>query len=125
MNAPSASRRALFAGAMALPVLAAPASPDANMIALCDMHPALIALVNSESDLSDDCPLWIAYSASRDAITAWQPATVEGLISLVRVSTVEATWLDGRVDPDGTIAATWSWNVCMGLLRLHGAGRLA
>jgi hypothetical protein len=75
------SRRALFAGAAVLPVMAAavaaaaplaspePINPDADLIALCGRHAGLIAAFNAcEQDSGDDNPEWVAYKASMDAI---------------------------------------------------------
>lgn len=115
------TRRRLLAGAVALPMIAAPQSPDAAMIAVCEGHPALWQAVNdAPDDVDEHCPIGRPYFASLDAIGEWQPSTLAGLLAKARVSLVEAAMPNGGYEPDASVAADWAWDVTVGLLRLHG-----
>ena len=89
-------RRAMLLGAAVLPgaAVAAPLAltpnPDAELIALCARHPALIAAFNtSDGDGSDSDPAWTAYAASRDDIH-------------------DARSSDGREEYRSSAAGSWS-----------------
>ena len=125
-NRRRSTRRAILLGAAVLPgaaaaPLASTPSPDAELIALCARHPALIAAFNTgNSDGSDNDPLWIAYAASRDAISDAQPQTLAGMRAKALVAKVEARNPDGAEEPSSTPAEHWSWDLVNDLLRLTG-----
>lgn len=91
------TRRAMLLGAAVLPsVAAAPLdtsqspSLDADLIALCARHPALIAAVNASPIDFDKCPASAPYLLSRDAIHDARPVTLEGLRAKALAAKVEA-----------------------------------
>ena len=123
------SRRAMLLGAAVLPGVAIaaplappqPPSPDAELIALCAQHPALIAAFNtSDGDGSDSDPTWAAYAASRDAISDAVPQTFAGMRAKALVAKAEALSPDGTEHPSSTMAQPWSWDLVNDLLRLTG-----
>ena len=97
-----------------------PPGPDAELIALCVRHPALIAAVNASPLDFDACPAWQAYEVSRDAIHDAQPQTLAGMRAKALAAKAEARRPDRTEDPDGTAAAFWSWDLVNDLLRLTG-----
>lgn len=127
------SRRLFLAGATALastaasmPASAAPAaagpSPDAELIALCAVHSALYDAVNaSTADIDfEECPVWQAYAASRDAIDAAKPQTLAGMRAKALAAKAEACRPDGTEEPGNCPAENWSWDLVNDLLRLTG-----
>ena len=97
-----------------------PPHPDAELIALCARHPALIDTVNNSPIDFDKCPAWQAYEASRDAIHDARPVTLAGTRAKALAAKAEALRPDGTEDPDGTAAAHWAWDLVNDLLRLTG-----
>jgi hypothetical protein len=127
----SLSRRLLFSSATAaavvasVPVAIAADHPDAALIRICDAHGALMDLVNSGVDGDDDDgPTWQAYDRSRDAITAFRPETIEGMLAKARAAKAEARRADGSEmeDGGGTPAEGWAWDLVNDLLRIGGRG---
>jgi hypothetical protein len=112
-------------GAVLLPAsaaLAAPvvANPDAELIALCARHQALIDAVNASPDDCDTCPAWQAYEVSRDTIGDAKPQTLAGMRAKALVAKAEALTPDGSEQPSGSMAEAWSWDLVNDLLRLTG-----
>ena len=123
------TRRALLLGAAVLPVAATaaplapppPSDPDAELIALCSRHPALIAAFNtSDGDGSDSDPAWAAYAASRDAIHDARPVTMAGMRAKALAAKAEARSPDGSEEYRSSAAGSWSWDLVNDLLRLTG-----
>jgi hypothetical protein len=128
MSAPS--RRGVLSSAVALTAPAIPAlagrrpepHPDAELIRICGEHRARIAAANDFGTGEDDCPLWLAYERSRDAITAAKPQTMAGLIAKARAAKAEATDFDGveMSHGSGTMGEIWAWDLVNDLVRLEG-----
>jgi hypothetical protein len=135
--APASLRRGLLAGFLALPAVVAPLAlgnaagadpdaalaaplphPDAELIATCERHSALTDAANAEE--IEDGPAWLAYSASRDAISEAQPQTLAGMRAKALAAKSDARTPDGSENPDGTMAETWAWDLVNDLLRLTG-----
>ena len=131
-TAPKRSRRAMMFGATLLPAVAitteagaaasmAPVHPEAELIALCNRHPALIAAFNAcDQDSGPDNPDWVAYEASMDAISEARPQTLAGLQAKALAAKAEALNPDGTEQPSNTIAAHWGWDIVNDMLRLTG-----
>src|SRR3712207_3460751 len=68
----------------------AAASPDAEMIRLCEAHPAVLVVLADYGSGQDDCPIWQAYVCSRDAIHAAKPVTLAGIVAKARAAKAEA-----------------------------------
>ena len=97
------------------------ASPDADLIALCEAHPALIEAVNADDgDCGDDDPVWAAYVASRDAISEAKPQTTAGMRAKALAAKAEARTPDGSELPESTRGGVWAWDILHDLLRLSG-----
>lgn len=119
-------RRGILLGAVLLPAsaaLAAPlaVNPDAELIALCAKHPALIAAVNASPIDFDDCPASAPYLLSRDAIHDARPQTLAGMRAKALAAKAEARKPDGSEDPCSTAAEHWAWELVNDLLRLTGS----
>ena len=96
-------------------------SPDADLIALCERHLALIeALHSDDRDCDDSYPHWLAYEASRDAIGEAEPQTLAGMRAKALVAKLEATMPDGSEMPNGTVGGDWAWDLLHDILRLSG-----
>jgi len=95
-------------------------NPDAELIRVCEAHPAILAALDEHGSGADDCPLWLAYERSRDAIHAAVPLTLAGMVAKARAAKAEVRNPDGPEDPAGTPGATWSWDLLNDLLRLEG-----
>jgi hypothetical protein len=93
-------------------------NPDAELIAMCERHPALIDAANAET--IDDGPAWQAYAASRDAISEAQPRALAGMRAKALAAKAEARMPDGSEHPAGSLAENWSWDLVNDLLRLTG-----
>jgi hypothetical protein len=128
MTAP-AFGHSMLAGAAMPPGVASAASlapplppgPDADLIALCAAHPALIAAFNAgDGDGSDNDPTWVAYRGSCDAIHAARPQTLAGMRAKALAAKAEARTPEGSEAPDNCPAETWSWDLVNDLLRLTG-----
>lgn len=122
------TRRALLLGAAVLPSAAAaallasplPPNPDAELIALCAWHPALLDAASTSPFIFDHCPAWEAYLASRNAIHDALPVTLAGMRAKALVAKIEARNLDGSEEPANTAAAHMAWELVNDLLRLTG-----
>ena len=123
------SRRLLFSSTTAAAVVAsvpqaiAATNPDAELIRLCDAHGALMDLVNSGvDDDDDDGPTWQAYDRSREAISAFRPKTIEGMLAKARAAKAEARRPDGSEmeDISGFPPEEWAWDLVNDLLRIGG-----
>lgn len=87
---------------------------------MCEEHPRLLFAFNESSEEShDEGPLWQAYAASRDAITAARPRTLAGVIAKALAAKAEAELPDGSESPDGTLGVVWAWDVLNELCRMH------
>ena len=98
------------------------AGPDADLVRQCAEHIANRAAYNADGgrlELESD-PLWLAYERTRNAIDNARPQTVAGLLAKARAAKAEARRLDGTEEPEGTVAATWAFDIANDLLRLHG-----
>jgi hypothetical protein len=123
------SRRTLLLGAAVMPGAASaaalapspPLSPDAELIALCNRHPALLEAFNvCDEDSGPNNPAWVAYVASMDAISDAKPLTFEGVCAKALAAKAEAMMPDGSEHSDGSIAAHWAWDIANDMLRLTG-----
>jgi hypothetical protein len=94
-------------------------SPDADLIRICDGHAAVLEALESCNCL-EDCPRWLDYERSRDAIHAAVPVTMAGVVAKARAAKIEARNVDGTENPDGCPAETWAWDLVNDLLRLEG-----
>lgn len=122
------SRRAvlLTAGAAAaLPGVAIPAeasaAPDAALIILCAQHIANRAAYNaSDSDLEpEDDPLWHAYAATLEAISAAKPQTLVGLQAKACAALTEGGEArDANGLPWDIRATKLAWDLVNDLLRM-------
>ncbi|MGY4802852.1 hypothetical protein [Teichococcus aerofrigidensis] len=99
-------------------------NPDAGLVRLCAAHVANLRAYNSDrSDLDEDQnPLWRAYEATRDAISAARPASLPGLVAKALAAKAEAREVDGVERPEHGTAADWSWDTTNDLARLFGNG---
>ncbi|MFT8246611.1 hypothetical protein [Roseomonas sp. BN140053] len=123
------SRRGAFGAALAAAALpavtlaaSAEASPDAELIRICAEHPAKLAALHAAPDSEpDDGPTWQAYERSCEAINAAVPQTLAGMIAKAQAAKVEQLGIGYTTNPEGTLAAPWSWDLLHDLLRLAGA----
>jgi len=118
------SRRNLLGGLAVLATapavaLAAP-TPDAELIRICEAHPAVMDAVSDLGSGRDDCPYWKAYERSRDAIFDAKPVTMAGMLAKARAAKAEARTPSGVEDPDNSPAELWAWDLVNDLLRLEG-----
>jgi hypothetical protein len=126
------SRRVLLGGSAALlagaaltatqAVGTAAASPDAELIRLCDEHPRNIDAFNNspfQGDAEDD-PLWHAYERTRDAIYDAKPKTIAGMVAKARAAKAEAIQPDGSEHPANCPAEYWAWDLVNDLIRING-----
>jgi hypothetical protein len=97
-----------------------PATADADLIRTCAEHAGQIAAVNERGSGEDDCPLWLAYARSRDAIRAAVPTTVAGMVAKARAAKAEAACKDGTERYENCPAADMAWDLVNDLLRLSG-----
>lgn len=94
---------------------------DAELIRICAEHPLRIDAINEPgADCEDGNPLWVAYTESRDAISDAEPATMAGILAKCRAAKYEARGLAPEDDPEGSMAATWAWDIMNDLLFLYG-----
>jgi hypothetical protein len=93
---------------------------DADLIRLCEAHPAIIRRAEEDSTYEDDCPLWLAYERSRDAIGAAVPVTLAGMVAKARAAKAEARNSNGTESPSNCPAENWAWDLVNDLLRLEG-----
>jgi hypothetical protein len=68
----------------------------------------------------EDCPRWLDYERSRDAIHAVVPVTLAGMVAKARAAKIEARNVNGTENPEGSPAETWAWDLVNDLLRLEG-----
>jgi hypothetical protein len=132
----SASRRGVLSGLAALTAPSIPAMaaegvnlthplsarrppPDAELIRVCEGHRTVVEALQHCNCL-EDCPHWLAYERSRDAIHAVVPVTLAGMVAKARAAKIEARNLDGTENPDGCPAENWAWDLVNDLLRLEG-----
>lgn len=105
---------------------ASAAAADADPIRTCHLHPSFIKAYNlhgGDLELEKD-PLWKAYEQSRDAISDFVPQSIAGMLAKAHAAKAEAANKDGTENPDGTMAATWSWDLVNDLLRLFGTSEV-
>jgi hypothetical protein len=110
---------ALLTGAAGGAALTAPVSlhPDAALIALGQADPGLVDALNSDDrDCDASNPRWVAYEASRNAISTARPQTLAGMRAKALAAKAEALMPDGSESCDGTTAGVWASD----LLRLTG-----
>ena len=119
------SRRAVLGAGAALAALANPlaaqANPDAELLATCARHIVNMQAFCAGSDMSDfeNDPLWLAYEATRDAISNAEPKTMAGLLAIAHVAKAEASNPDGSEDHENCPASDWAWLILNVLLRQH------
>jgi hypothetical protein len=110
---------AVVAAGVAGRAIAAPLPhPDAELIATCERHPALLDAVNAET--IDDGPACVPYDASLAAISAARPQTLAGIRAKAMAAKAEARWPDGSENPESSVAAHWSWDLMNDFLGLTG-----
>ena len=96
-------------------------SADAELIQICEAHPAVLKALDEHGSGEDDCPFWLAYVRSRDAIHTAVPVTLAGIIAKARAAKAEAVNPEtGTEIPHGTPGETWAWDLVQDLLRLQG-----
>ncbi|WP_043838366.1 hypothetical protein [Muricoccus aerilatus] len=96
-------------------------SPDADLIRICEAHPAILKALDKHGSGEDDCPFWLAYVRSRDAIHTAVPMTLAGMIAKARAAKAEAFNSESGTEiPHGTPGETWGWDIVNDLLRLEG-----
>jgi hypothetical protein len=93
---------------------------DADLIRICAEHAGHIAAVNEHGSGEDDCPLWLAYARSRDAIRAAVPLTVAGMVAKASAAKAEAACQDGIERYENCPAGDMAWDLVNDLLRLSG-----
>jgi hypothetical protein len=123
------SRRALLNGAAALlagaGAAAAPSggcasNPDAALIQLCENHIGYMNAFNADPYGDEDSPSWLDYDRTLHEINAATPQTMEGVFAIARAAMVHATWPDGSIKPEATMAHVWAWNIMNDIARIHG-----
>ncbi len=106
--------------AVKLPSIRKPASdhPDAVLIRLCAQHVVNMDAYNHDAgDLdAEDCPLWLAYASTRDAISTARPQTMDGFLAKARAAKAEARTPGGEENPENCPAARWAWDLVNDLL---------
>ena len=122
------SRRSAFAAsavlAVPLPALAARQHPDAELIALCEAHPA--ATLEAERNAPwilgpEEQAHWNAFFAIRDRIVATRPVTLAGVrakAALAKFIAKDASLERGDEGWEYTQAGTIAWALLDDLLRL-------
>ena len=100
--------------------------PDAALIRMCEQHITNLQVFNdSEESPCGRCgptPLWDAYTATLDTITAAKPQTIAGMVAIARAAMAEARY-EGNLEDDRTYHSVdehLAWNLVDDLLRLHG-----
>lgn len=111
-----------LAATAALPAVARTAHPDAELITLCAEHIRNRAAYNDHGGYlePEDCPLWIAYERTCDAISAAKPQTIEGIMAKARAAQAEARMPGGDYEPDYGPAGRWALDLVNDLVRLYG-----
>ena len=98
---------------------------DAELIELCAQHIVNLHAYNNgpSKPLGAPDPLWDAYVHTRDLIGQTKAVTLEGMVAKARAAMVEATSSlpGGKMEPNGTPAEYWSWDLVQDLLRLGKA----
>ena len=95
-----------------------PGHPDAELIRLCAQHVVNMDAYNHDAgDLdAEDCPLWLAYASTRDAISNARPQTMDGFLAKARAAKAEARTPGGEENPENCPAARWAWDLVNDLL---------
>ena len=94
-------------------------TPDTALSDLAARHIANLRAFNTSDEINGaDGPLWAAYEATRDAISAAKPASLDDMLAKARAAKAEATDSKGRERPEGSMAANWAWDLLNDLLRL-------
>ncbi|MBI0538985.1 hypothetical protein D9599_25875 [Roseomonas sp. KE2513] len=94
-------------------------SADAGLIQICDAHPTVLKALDEHGSGEDDCPFWLAYVRSRDAIHTAVPVTLAGIVAKARAAKAEVFNPGSDTEnPHGTVAETWAWDLVQDLLRL-------
>jgi hypothetical protein len=131
---PTTTRRRLCGGSAALLAIAgllpmtaaaeAPNShPDAELIRICAEHPINMQNYNDLGDMRDDNDaLWAAYERTRNAISAAEPQTMEGILAKARAAKAEAVDGDGDGEESwgGSMGEPWAFDIVNDLLRVVG-----
>ncbi|WP_338661752.1 hypothetical protein VQH23_16145 [Pararoseomonas sp. SCSIO 73927] len=86
---------------------------DAEGIRVCDGHAAFIAAMNERGSGRDDCPHWLAYARSRDAVTNFEPRSQAGFAAKARAARAEMRDPDGSYQLNGTIAESWAKDIVL------------
>jgi hypothetical protein len=126
---PDMSRRATIAlpaslaAFHAIPARAAPQASnlDAELIRVCEAHPGMLDALDKHGSGEDECPYWLAYERSRNAIDASRPATMAGVLAKAAAAKREALDREGNTYTwEGTRGGAWAWDLMNDLLRLMG-----
>ena len=99
---------------------AEPVNPDADLIAACEQHPALLAAYNADPDEWEG-PKCAAMTRTCELIRDAKPQTMAGVVAKARAAKAEALGPSGEEQVDFTSeAGAWAWDVLNDLLRLTG-----
>lgn len=124
MSAPS--RRAVLAAPLtAAALLAAAASPDAELVSLCEQHVANLRVMYAMPILGDEPephPVWQTHSRTMRAISDARPRTMTGVLAKAHAAICDGAvdeLLDGEHDSFGFNAHAGAWDLLQDLARIH------
>lgn len=123
-GAVGAALSAAAAGATAVAAQAAPANPDAALIALADRYPAALAALNAYTgpdDTPEEAALREEVLRIFHAVLTAQPTTLTGLAAKARVSHADSILPSGEAMPPDEGWDRMARSVCDDLRRLTGA----
>jgi hypothetical protein len=134
INTTAASRRGILAslgGGVALAAVAAvpsamaAASPDADLIRLCDAYMKAVAALNADrSGLeAEDDPLWWAVEDIEAQLEDMHAQTLAGVLAKARVAAFLSQQPDGSVNWSTSFTGDWLEQVALDLLRMAGGSR--
>ena len=128
-STPAPTRRttlpAPWAALLTMPAatLAAPAHPDAALLAACAEHlDASHASDNDRSPTWESGPAHTRYLLSLDAVSRLRATTIDGVAAKARSTLAEAMPLNGSHQLDGTIGLEWAADLIEDLVRIAGQG---
>jgi hypothetical protein len=128
----SASRRALLAGAAALPAVAAAAHaavpsphPDAELVDACDAYMRAVETYNRSGSVLEyeDDPLFWAVTAAMDRIHQLDATTMAGVVAMASVAEYLSRQPDGSVNYSDSFTGDFPAWVIEAVLRLNLSGQ--